>query len=392
MAKHAVLSASGAYRWLACPGSIRLCDGLPQTTSIYAQEGTAAHKVAEKCLRMESWKAADLLGGIISVDGKPFDVTQDMVDAVQVYLDTIKADFEQGGRDLMWEHQFHLNWLYPDLYGTNDALISEPFGLLRVYDYKHGAGVAVEAEDNSQLMYYALGAIGPKGGGFEEVELVIVQPRAVHPDGPIRRCRMPVGDLLKWANEVLLPGAKATENPGAPLVSGDHCRFCNALAHCPAQREMALSVAQDLFTEVPTRPPDPQTLAPSELKRIISAAPMVEAWLDAVRIYAKSLLETGMIEPAQLGYKLVSGRSTRSWADEDAAAAFLVMVLDDDAYVPKKLISPAQAEKILKGPENKKAIATMVKKSEGGTSMVPLSDKREAIIPAIAAFEEVLDI
>lgn len=212
--QHAVLSASSSHRWLACPGSINMCKGIPPTTSSYADEGTAAHALAEICLGNKVDKAATYVGRPMYTDGKgkEYIVTSEMAEAVQVYLDTIRQDMlDLGGGELFIERKFQLDWLYEGMFGRNDAMVAEPFGILRVYDYKHGAGVAVEVENNPQLMYYGLGAVRDEkvAGAYEEIELVVIQPRAIHPDGPVRRCRMSVDILLEWGRTVLLPGAIA---------------------------------------------------------------------------------------------------------------------------------------------------------------------------------------
>lgn len=389
---HAVKGASSSHRWLACPGSIRMSEGCPKTTSIYAQEGTAAHTLAEMCLR-NGKTAAHRIGTIITNrDGSVHTVTEEMAEAVQQYVDLVHAEYEAAGKGavLLYEQKFKLDWLYPGLFGTNDAMVGEPFGTLRVYDYKHGAGVAVDAEDNTQAMYYGLGAIKDKAsaGAYEDIELIIVQPRAHHKDGPVRRHKISVDELLKWGREVLLPGAKATEDPNAPLAAGGHCRFCPALAICPEQKKNAVAVAQTVFAPVPTAPPAPEALTYAELKEILDASDMVKAWLNACRAHVRNLLETGVAKAEDLGYKLIAGRASRKWSDEKKAEEWLTAMLEDEAYVPKKLVSPAQAEKVLKGKDAKKAIKEMVSETRG-TQLAPLSDSREAVQPAIAAFTEV---
>lgn len=376
---HSILGASSSHRWLSCPGSIRLSAGLPKTTSSYADEGTAAHELAENCLRTKT-NAAEHLGSLITVNGSVYEVDNEMAEAVQVYLDNVRCDLGEAGKGavLQIEQRFHLDWLYPGLFGTNDALVGQPFGLLRIYDYKHGAGVAVEATDNPQLMYYALGAA--YGDTYEEVELVVVQPRAQHPDGPVRRCRLTVEELERWGREVLLPGARATEGPGAHLLTGGHCKFCPALAICPAQRDKALAVAREAFAQA--QPPSPEALTPQELRKILDAADLVEAWLAACRVHAKMLLEQGLVVPEDIGHKLVAGRATRRWIDEDEAAATLEM-LGVDPY-ERKLKSPAQAEK-----STKKGALDQLITTTRGTQMVPVSDKREALQPAALTFGEV---
>ena len=262
-------------------------------------------------------------------------------------------------------------------------MVGQPFGLLRVYDFKYGAGVAVDVTDNTQLMYYALGAA--HGETYDEVELVIVQPRAQHPDGPVRRQRMWVAELDRWADQVLLPGAEATEDPEAPTNAGEWCRFCPAMAICPAQKEVAVRSAQFAFQDKPQAPPMAASLAPSELRQILDKAPMIEAWLESCREHARLLLEQGA-DPNDLGYKLVAGRASRKWIDEADAEKFLT-TLDIDPF-EHKLKSPAQAEKALRGPA-KKALEDMVQ-TVRGVQLAPLSDKREAVGGAAAlAFKEV---
>lgn len=381
---HSILGASGASRWLSCPGSVRLSKGMPNISSDYAKEGVAAHELGEMCLRTKK-NAADHLGSVITVQGSAYEVTEEMAEAVQLYLDTVRADLDSiTGADLRIEHKFHLDWLYPGLYGTNDCLVGEPFGILRVYDFKYGAGVAIDAEDNVQTMYYGLGAA--KGDAYEEVELVIVQPRATHSQGPVRRCRMTIDELFRWGNEVLLPGAKATEDKDAPYNMGDHCRFCPALAVCPLPKERAMTVAASVFAPVPVSPPDPETLDYAVLRKALDVSSIVEAWFKACHAHARALLETKKATPEELGYKLVEGRATRKWADEAKAKGWLEGVLGGDAYVVK-FVSPAQAEKLLK-KDAKPALEGMVATTRG-VQMVPVSDKRPAIEGAGDVFEAV---
>lgn len=389
---HAILSASGAYRWLRCPGSVRMCKGAPRTSSVYADEGTAAHRLAEKCLQDDSM-AESHLNERIEVAHRTFPVTRDMAEAVQLYLDTVRGDYLIAkDATMLFEQKFKLDWLYPGLWGTNDCMIGEPFGTLRVYDYKHGAGVAVEVENNEQAMYYGLGALrdSTTEGAYEDVELVIVQPRAPHPKGSVRRFRLTVDDLMKWGNEILVPGAKATENPDAPLNPGGHCRFCQALSVCPAQKKQAMEVAKEVFADTPSKPPAPEQLSLDEIRRVLDLAGLVEEWFNACRTHVRNLLETGAVTPETLGYKLVEGRKSREWVDEKSAEEFLLAMLDDEAYAPKKLISPAQAEKIMKGAPAKKMLQEMIRFRPGPIQLAPLSDKREQIASALTAFEGVL--
>jgi hypothetical protein len=373
MTTHAKLSPSGASRWMVCAGAPRLCEGIPDTSSPYAAEGTAAHAVAESCLRSGQSAVGTSVQGFV--------VTAEMADAVDLYVSTVLADYEVtcDKAELHIESRFDLGWLgRPDLSGTADAVIRDPFGTLRVYDFKYGM-TPVEALDNPQMMYYGTGAA--QDGTYEDVELIVVQPRARHEDGPVRRCRMPLEDLLTWARDVLIPAAVATEAPDAPLVAGSHCRFCKALAICPAQREQASLVARTAFEAQPVALPSPDALAPADLRVVLERAEMVEAWFNACRAHVHHLLETGAVAPETVGHKLVRGRATRKWADEGFAETGLVLQLGDAAYT-KKIISPAQAEKakVLNMPE-----VTETR----GVQLAPLSDKRDAVNPLALAFTEV---
>jgi len=386
---HSSIGASSAYRWIACPGSVRLSLGIPNTSSGYAKEGTAAHELAAKCLRGGT-DAAMHIGSFITVEDEKFRVTDEMAEAVQVYLDTIREDLTslQGCQiDYKIEQSFNLDWLRPNMFGTNDCIVGEFLGTLRVYDYKHGRGVVVDSEDNAQTMYYGLGA--GHGQGYEEVELIIVQPRAQSKDGPVRRCLMTMNQLERWGQEVLLPAAKATENPEAPLCAGEHCGFCPARPICPKQREAVLEIAQGAFDEVPSPPPDPETLDFPTLKKVADASNMIESWLKSVKDHIRTLLETGKAQPIQIGYKFVQGRASRSWTDEKAAEEWLSMIVEPELLrPPSDLISPAKAEALLKDKELKKSMADLVS-TVRGKQLVALSDPRPMVEPAIAAFSDV---
>ena len=210
---HSRIGASSSERWMACPKSPAMSDGVTRKSSEYAMEGTAAHSVAEHFLNMwvkdgDKPKAYPSLFAKVTVEDKTFEVTDEMADAVQVYLDTIYADAELFGQEkILIEHRFALPKIHPDLYGTNDCCLYTETQSVIVYDYKHGAGKVVDAVENPQLMIYALGALN-EFPDATTVEMVIVQPRAKHPDGPVRRYTMGVDDLKAWGDEVLKPAAE----------------------------------------------------------------------------------------------------------------------------------------------------------------------------------------
>lgn len=158
---HSALGASSAERWFNCPASPRLSEGMPNTSSTYARQGTAGHQVAEICLR-GGYAAKRFRGTTQEVEGEVVAITDEMLDAIQIYLDTVRRDYRPGDR-LIVEKRFDLSALHPTMFGTCDAVLYRPStGELKVYDLKMGRGYAVEVEKdgkpNRQLMYYAVGA------------------------------------------------------------------------------------------------------------------------------------------------------------------------------------------------------------------------------------------
>ena len=277
----------------------------------------------------------------------------------------------------MVEQRFDLGANFAPMFGTADAVVYKPASKsLHVLDLKYGRGVAVEARTgegfggvNRQALYYGLGAILslPRDMPVTSVEVVIVQPRAPHPDGPIRRATVDAYDMLEWRAELLL-AAERTLEPDAPLKSGGWCKFCAASGFCPRLREDAIEAAQMQFSS------DPSELTPDEIARILSAAEDVENWIKAVRSYAYDALSRGDAIP---GWKLVPKRATRKWAsdDEDTADALRLLGLGDDELYKRTLVTPAQAEKLLP-KEDREALASLTVKESSGSTMAREDDVR----------------
>ena len=382
-----------------CPGSVKLAARYPDTAGAAAREGTFAHYVAQRCL--EDGVAASSWLGKTSKNGE-FACTQEMVDAVQLYLDAVRSVSliygVSGGADVQVEAKVQLPVaLGPGVYGTADALVWADRGRkLHVFDFKYGAGVMVPADDNSQLDIYAVGALMTFGDkrarfGLKNVEVVvhIVQPRCGSA-APWRSSepRMAL-DLLGWADSVLVPAAHATDNDNADLVPGEtQCRFCPAKVECPALREQTLEVAQAVFDDdelAEPKAPDVERLSPEDVARLLAAAPRVRDYLNAVEKRAVELANGGGTVP---GYKLVERAGVRRWTNEADAEAAL-RGADVDPFERPKLLSPAKAEKAL-GRARAKLVAELAHKPVTGTVIVPDSDKRPAIDVA-GVFPSVLD-
>jgi hypothetical protein len=384
MALHSELGASKAERWMQCPGSVNAERGLPNTSSPYAVEGTAAHTLAEKCLRKGIDADVYLDTEIpVEVDGETqhIAVTEEMVEAVQVYLDYVrKRSFTE---QRMIEVQFDLAPLNPPepMFGTADCVVwNTADKILEVFDLKYGAGVAVDAKENVQLCYYALGAVVALNKKPVTIRVNIVQPRAAHPEGIIRSFEFDWAYLLEY-KKALFEAAVKTQDPEAPRSAGAHCRFCKALAVCPEQRRVAIEVAQSEFDVETPNLPAAANLTSEQIGRILTAAPLIEDWFKAIRSHVTALLDAG--QPVE-GWKLVPKRASRKWEDEAKAQNILTLmqgVTVDDLFT-KKFVSPAQAEAVLKEKKIKYDLTPYIIKASSGTNLVPAGDARPALTPS----------
>jgi len=369
--RHAVLGASSAYRWTACPGSVRLSVGVPRVDNAYSLEGTLAH----------DWAAAKLTG--VRWKGEP--VKGQMAKQIYVYVNYVK---ETAHRKPTWiEQEVHLDG---ERFGTADAIVWHPEELmLEVIDLKFGAGVVVEVEDNPQLLYYCLAAYRTfKAGGINprRLRITIVQPRVEHHEGYIRSRDVDVLDLIEWG-AWLDERALATKAPDAPLVPGDHCKFCPAKATCPELRKQALAVAQSDFEDTPDfAPPALGTMTLEQMGKVLEQAPILESWLSAVREHVYAQLQRGGEVP---GWKLVPKRATRRWKDESAAVKFLNKNLNlswNEIHHRPEVKSPAQIEKLLE-PPFRKMLDEHISKESSGESLAPIADKRAAVVKLSAPDE-----
>jgi len=368
---HSKYGASSASRWLNCPGSVKLSETVPpQPSSVYAQEGTAAHKLGELCL-LNNNNPSDYTDQLITLDdGSKYFVNEDMVEAVTVYVDYVRSRAKLG--DLFIETRFSLDFVHEDMFGTNDACVfSDMLGMLEVIDYKHGAGIAVSPEENTQLAYYGLGAANVQNlHPNSQIKLTIVQPRAA--GEPIKSWVTTVGYLDKFA-KTLKKGVKACEAKNPKLKEGEWCRFCPAQAVCPQLEKKSLEVAKAEFKDEEIILPEPDSLKPVDIKKVLDFAPVISSWLKAVEAYAFNELERGQsIE----GYKLVKKRANRKWIDEEKTKERLMEDQPLESLLTNpKLKSPAQLEKLV----GKELVASLCETPDNGNTMVPVSDKRPAV-------------
>jgi hypothetical protein len=365
---------------MACPGSVALEAPFPDTSSEFAAEGTLAHELASECL-ISGADPALLIGKPATVDGFDFTIDQTMVDHVNDYMKLVR-EYAEGG-ELLVEKRVGIGHLTGEegAGGTSDAIIIKGTEII-IIDLKYGMGVRVDANDNPQLMLYALGALNEYEiiGDFDTVTVVIHQPRLNH----VSEYSISVEDLLKFGEEVRNASDRARWSE-ADLVPGEkQCRFCKAKATCPALRaDMAEVVGgvSDLseFADMIPQEVSSET-SDNYLPIAMAKVEMVEQWCKAVRAETERRLLAG--QPVT-GYKLVQGRAgNRDWKDTKAVEEMMKKTfrMRDDQVYDFKLISPTKAEKVFK--ENPKRWANLqeqITRSEGKPSVAPATDKRPAM-------------
>lgn len=390
---HKTLAPSAAHRWMRCPGSIRAESGHEDTDSPHAAYGTAAHVVASRALEYE--KDADFyLGEMISVsaDGRRLvECDQEMVDGVQVYLDYVRR---LRGDFTLIEQWADLTHVLPEegAGGTADY-IAVAFGdsgaaTVDTVDLKFGVGVQVFAEENEQLMLYALGALREvelMADSIDAVRLHIVQPRLDHIDV----WETTADHLRQFAKRAEEAGRLALSKDAPRVPGGKQCRFCADRTECRARAEYLMQSIADQFEDCtsPVALKDSERLNNAELAHLFNLSGQIANWLTDLKALAMARRMDGQELP---GLKLVRGRGSRDWADPDRAEAFVKRLVGaKDAYT-KKLVSPAQLEKKVGKDTYGKRVAKYVTKNPGAPTLVHESDKRPAISPSdLLGFDDV---
>jgi hypothetical protein len=383
---HAEFSASGALRWLNCPGSIALSKGVPEPPeSKYAKEGTEAHTCLEFLL-----KNRKQLGQALTIAKKkhPIDMVMHCQATAEVIIGHLSTD--PDAEFLCETRVDSSSFTCPGQFGTVDAAVVSEFDRLTVIDYKYGAGHAVDPEGpdgrgHPQLVYYALGISETYGHNFHDVELVVIQPRAYHESGEkIRSHVMSIKELLNWSRR-FKAGVWAAKQESPALLQGEWCRYCPAAFKCPELKQKAMTRAQIVFSDDAglQSVPEPRLMEKQhDLSKALKACDALEMWIKRVREHALHVLDRGgKID----GFKLVKKKAQRKWTED--AMEHVCHWYADDAFV-QKMMSPAQFEKQFGDEaEAKQILKDHTVKESSGLTIAPETDKR----PAQRRIEDIFD-
>ena len=381
MGAHAILSPSGAHRWMSCTPSAQLERRFQDEQSDYAAEGTFAHRLADLRLsraianttkpsvykkqltelKQDSWYDTSL---------EEF-VEQYVTQVTEIFLTTKKKCKDTL---VLLEQKLDFSEWVPGGFGTGDVVIISD-DTLEVIDLKYGKGVPVSAEGNAQTRLYGLGAIRTYEMiyGFSKVRMTIIQPRL----DSISTEELTVDELLKWAEEEVKPKALLAKLGEGEFVAGDHCRFCRARATCRARAEANLELAKHDFA-------DAFLLSHDEIAEILGKAEELVRWASDVKAYA---LDQAMNHEVKFpGWKLVEGKSNRKYSDEIAVANTLIEAgYEEDNLYTRSLLGITAMEREVGKKKINQLLGELIIKPSGKPTLVPESDKRPEINSTDAA-------
>lgn len=377
---HAKLSSSASKRWLGCPGSVKLAEHYPNGSSIYADEGTIAHGMAEgmiskddKLVQKYEVEAAKFYGEHPELNGTFLEMKM----ILQPYVDYVFEEYaaqvhEDGAAQLMTEERVDLTEYIPGGFGTSDVVILRQ-GRLHIIDLKYGKGVSVSAEDNPQLKLYALGTLARFDMLYdiEDVVMTIYQPRLDNVSTDTIKAK----DLYAWGEEVIKPGAQLALSEDAPVHAGDWCQFCPARYDCKERARDAMELQKYLGQMV---------LSPEEIAEILGKIDRLTKFAEDIKDSALTKALDGEEIP---GWKVVEGRSIRKYVGSEEE---IVRQCEGAGYDPallyeRKLLTITNMEKLMGKKQFAEVLGAYVEKPEGKPTLAPESDKRPAITNNSAA-------
>lgn len=363
MSKHAFLSPSGSHRWLNCTPSAMLESEFPGGSSSAAEEGTAAHAFCEhklkKALRRRSKRP------VSDYDSDEMqEYTDNYVDYVLEQLEVAKQTCKDPM--VLIEQKVDFSEYVPDGYGTADCIIVSD-DTMQIIDFKYGLGVLVDAEQNTQLMCYSIGALNLFDSLYDikQVTMHIFQPRREN----VQNWTIPVDELKAWAENELKPKAQMALNGEGEYNPGEWCQFCKAAVRCRARAEEKLRLAQQEFKM-------PPLLTDSEIEEVLTILPDLTKWADGILAYATDAAVNHGKE--WNGFKVVEGRSVRKYKDEELVA----QAAKDHGYTDiyrQSLITMTEMQKLMGKKQFEQILGDLIVKPQGKPTLVPVTDKRPAM-------------
>ena len=378
--QHAILSASTAHRWLTCTPSARLeLEEGQEECSVYAEEGTAAHALAEIMLSYQFDK----------INATEYEKALTDWHNTEVYEKYYNAEFQEyvnshvvfvveqtkglNNFHIYFELRVNFSNIVPQGFGTSDVVIVTE-DMIHVIDLKFGAGVPVSALENPQLRLYGMGALNlfPR---TRFIQMTINQPRLDSHDTEILTKK----ELLDWAFNFVKPRAEeAIKGEGILTPEEDACRFCKLRGKCKARADYQLALAQKEFNIVDQRENLAQSMTPERLSTILQIAPLFIDWFKDVQAYALGQLANGAKIP---GFKLVEGRSNRIITNEEAVKEKLLSLgfTEDEIMKPREMLGISKLEALV----GKKLFAEMFEdylvKPAGKLTLAPENDRRPEV-------------
>ena len=363
MGEHALLSASSAHRWLKCTPSPVLELQFEEQSSAFADEGTAAHALAEYKLRR-------YLGQESQRPESEYE-NEEMERCTEEYLEYAAELITQAktiSKDtiILIEQKLDFSCYVPEGFGTGDLIVISD-NVLEICDFKYGKGIEVSAENNPQMKLYALGALNLFGSLYDikAVRMHIFQPRLEN----ISISEISVDELTEWAETELKEKAGLAIKGEGKFLPGEHCRFCKARHKCRARAESFLEMAKYDFKP-------PHLLSDDEVAELLEKAQLLSQWASDLWAYAT---EAAINEGKEWkGYKLVEGRTNRKYVDEQKVAELLIKSGYSDIY-KQSLLGISEMEKKLGKKKLSELLGGLIVKPEGKPTLVPENDKRPAI-------------
>ncbi len=377
--KHAKLNSSGAHRWMNCPGSVKISEQFPASSSIYADEGTLAHDAAEQLIKSGKVSAAHKkkINAFYEEHPELSGDAEQVIKTLEPYVDFVKEEFtdavmQDGGAQLLTEQRVDLTAWIPGGFGTTDVAIIGG-KTLHIIDLKYGKGVPVFAEGNPQLRLYALGTLAMLEMVYDidEVKMTIYQPRIDN----VSSDTISAAELKSWGENEVKPAAELALSDNAPFAAGSWCQFCPARQQCRTRAENYMSLAEYKKKAL---------LSVEEIGKILEDVDGLVKWAEDLKEGALTRALEGENFP---GWKVVEGRSIRKYSgtEDEIVRQCEGAGYDHALLYETKLLTVSAMEKMMGKKQFAEVLGDYVEKPAGKPTLAPESDKRPAIVNATAA-------